>query len=329
MDYYIPPYTISDKMLANVCSISEKLGRLKVYGGLESKPQLRRNNRIRSIHASLMIEANSLSEGNIREILNNKEVIGPEKEILEVKNAFAAYELMEEVNPYSISDLKKIHSIMTHNIVEESGCFRKGNEGVFAGDRGIFMAPPPEMVSPLITQLLAWLEKQQGVVHPLISSCIFHYEFVFIHPFSDGNGRMARLWQNVILSAWNPIFRYIPIESQIAKFQEDYYRAIGLSNAQGNSNPFIEFMLSRIDEILDFVLQQNLQANSTSAYVAKLLQIMEYQVSYSTTELLALLNLKSKETLRRHYIGPALQEGLIEMTMPDKPTSRNQRYIKK
>ena len=329
MDYYEPPFDITNRMLSQISDISEKLGMIAAYRSLDTKPQLRRNNRIKSVHSSLRIESSSLSEGMVRSVLNNRAVIGPEKEIQEVKNAFAAYDYIGKVDPYSIDALKELHGVMTYLTVDESGVFRRGAEGVFDGDRCIFMAPPPDMVEPLMLQLFNWMKENAGTIHPLILSCVFHYEFVFIHPFSDGNGRMARLWQTILLTEWNPVFQYIPLESQIETFQDGYYNAIARCNANGNSNDFIEFMLDRIYEVLDAVLKQSGEYSGTSKYVSRLLSAMEYDTEYSANELLALLGLKSKETLRHNYIDPAIESEFIDMTLPDKPTSRNQRYRKR
>ena len=329
MDRYEPPFAITNQMLTYVSDISEKLGRIAVYRSLETKPQLRRNNRIKSVHSSLKIESSSLSEGMVRAVLNNQTVIGPEKEIREVKNAFAAYDRIGTVDPYSLKDLKELHGIMTYLTVEESGTFRCGAEGVFDGDRCIFMAPPPEMVTPLMEQLFSWMKRNEKTVHSLILSCVFHYEFVFIHPFSDGNGRMARLWQTILLARWNPVFQYIPLESQIEKFQDGYYNAIAACNAKGSSVEFIEFMLARISEVLDEVLKQSSADSGLSEYVGRLLSVMEYDTAYSASALLERLGLKSKETLRNNYLNPAIEAGLVEMTIPEKLTSRNQRYLKK
>lgn len=329
MDHYEPPFDITNRMLSQISDISEKLGMIAAYRSLDTKPQLRRNNRIKSVHSSLRIESSSLSEGMVRSVLNNRAVIGPEKEIQEVKNAFAAYDYIGKVDPYSIDALKELHGVMTYLTVDESGVFRRGAEGVFDGDRCIFMAPPPDMVEPLMHQLFDWMKENTGTIHPLILSCVFHYEFVFIHPFSDGNGRMARLWQTILLTEWNPVFQYIPLESQIETFQDGYYNAIASCNANGNSNDFIEFMLDRIYEVLDAVLKQSGEYSGTSKYVSRLLSAMEYDTEYSANELLTLLGLKSKETLRHNYIDPAIESEFIDMTLPDKPTSRNQRYRKR
>ena len=329
MGDYKPPFTITNEILSYVSSISEKIGRITATGNLESRPHLRKNNRIKSIHSSLKIEANSLSLGQVRDVINGKAVLGEQKEIQEVKNAYAAYEKFTEINPYSIKDLKKFHGIMTKYVVEESGEFRRGEEGVFNGNQCIFMAPPARFVSQLMDNLFEWMEEASNTVHPLILSSVFHYEFVFIHPFADGNGRMARLWHTAILSRWKPIFEYIPIESQIEKFQDEYYNAIAKCHVDGASTIFIEFMLSQIDKILDDIsVQISENSEHLSEYIKKLLDVMEYDIPYTSKTLMEKLGLKSKEGFRRNYLRPATDMNLIHMTIPDKPNSRNQRYIK-
>ena len=326
---YTPPYTISEKMLDQVASISEKVGKVTSHKELESKPHLRRNNRIRSIHSSLKIEANSLSLNDVKDVVNGHLVMGDWKEIQEVKNAYAAYDKIPAIDPSSVEDLKEIHGIMTRLIVEESGVFRKRDEGVFSGNKCIFVAPPPERVPELVENLLSWVKSSEGKVHPLILAAVFHYEFVFIHPFSDGNGRMARLWHTVILYRWRNVFGYIPLESQIEKYQEQYYDAIAECNTKGNSDIFIEFMLDMIDRVLNDVISQvNRVEAETDLYVKKLLNLMEYDVAYTSNEILDKLGLRSKETLRKNYLNPAIELGLIRMTIPDKPNSRNQMYVR-
>ena len=329
MENYKPPFAITNEILSYVSSISEKIGRITATGNLESKLYLRKNNRIRSIHSSLKIEANSLSLGQVRDVINGKTVLGEQKEIHEVKNAYAAYEKFFEINPYSIQDLKKFHGIMTKYVVKESGDFRRGEEGVFNGDRCFFMAPPARFVSQLMDDLFDWMKEAQDSIHPLILSSVFHYEFVFIHPFSDGNGRMARLWHTAILSKWKSVFEYIPIESRIEKFQDEYYDAIAKCHVDGASTFFIEFMLSQIDKILDDVSVQISEDNEQlSECVKRLLDAMEYNIPYTSKALMEKLGLKSKEGFLRNYLRPATYMNLIRMTIPDKPNSRNQRYIK-
>lgn len=326
---YEPPFTITNLIVSYVASISEKIGRITLLSDMEAKPHLRKNNRIKSIHSSLKIEANSLSLNQVRDVINGKLVLGEQKEIQEVKNAYDAYEKILELDPYSIDDLKKFHGIMTRYIVEESGDFRRGEEGVFNGEQCIFMAPPAQYVPQLMNELFGWMREAQTKVHPLVLSSVFHYEFVFIHPFSDGNGRMARLWHTAILSKWKPIFEYIPIESQVEKFQEDYYDAIARCHVEGESTFFIEFMLSQIDKILDELsVQISDDYQQIPESVQKLLAVMEYDISYTGNALMEKLGLKSREGFRRNYLRPAMEMHLIHMTIPDKPNSRNQRYIK-
>lgn len=329
MGDYKPPFTITNEILAYVSSISEKVGRISAISNLESKPHLRKNNRIKSIHSSLKIEANSLSLGQVRDVINGRTVLGVQKEIQEVKNAYAAYERVSEIEPFSIKNLKLFHGIMTKYVVEESGDFRRGEEGVFHGDECIFMAPPAQFVSQLINDLFAWMKEEKNTIHPLIMSSVFHYEFVFIHPFADGNGRMARLWHTAMLAKWKPVFEYVPIESQIEKFQNEYYEAIARCHMEGESTLFIEFMLSQIDKILDDVSAQISEDNEQlSESLKRLLEVMEYDVPYTSNTLMDKLGLKSKEGFRRNYIRPAIDMKLIRMTIPDKPNSRNQRYVK-
>ncbi len=329
MGTYKPPFTITNEILSYVSSISEKIGRITAIGNLEAKPHLRKNNRIRSIHSSLKIEANSLTLGQVRDVINGRNVLGEQKEIQEVKNAYAAYERFSEIDPYSLKDLKQFHGIITKYVVEESGDFRRGEEGVFNGDQCIFMAPPARLVPQLMDELFQWMKEAHGNVHPLILSSVFHYEFVFIHPFADGNGRMARLWHSAILSKWKSVFEYIPIESQVEKFQNEYYDAIAKCHVDGASTFFIEFMLSQIDKVLDDISVQISEDNEQlSECIRKLLEAMEYDIPYTGKALMEKLGLKSKEGFRRNYLRPAVDMNFIRMTIPDKPNSRNQRYVK-
>lgn len=330
MERYEPPYHITNTMLALVAEIAEKTGRIASYRSFEAKPHLRRNNRIRSIHSSLAIEANSLSMDEVKGVIDGKTVIGPQKEIQEVKNAYEAYDMLGSFDPYSLKDIQKLHGVMTYLTVQESGVFRTRNEGVFNGDVCIFMAPPPRLVPNQMQAIFAWMREEKDKVHPLILSSVFHYEFVFIHPFSDGNGRMARLWQTALLSEWKPIFQYLPIESQIHRYQEEYYEAIAACHAAGNSDAFIEFMLDKISLTLEWALQQAAGKDSyLSESVQALLNVMEYDVPYSAAALMERLQLKSRDSFRKHFLNPALEKGLIVMGVPDKPTSRNQTYIRK
>jgi len=325
---YKPPFTITNEMLLRSMSITEKLGRITSFQSLKRMPTLRKNNKIKSIHSSLVIEANSLSLDQVRDVIAGKIVIGPQKEIQEVKNAYKAYEMINEFDEYSEADLLKAHGILTYLTVDESGKYRNHGEGVFNGEQVIFVAPSQDLVPGLMNNLFNWL-KNDNETPMLLKSCLFHYEFVFIHPFSDGNGRTVRLWQSVLLTKWNPIFEYTPIETQIQKYQSEYYDKISECHKNGNSDRFVEFMLRLIDETLDEVIVNvSRETKNISDQVNRLLDVMEPDIPLSANEIMNRLGIKSKETLRARYLNPAIENGLIKMTLPDKPNSKNQRYVK-
>lgn len=294
MNENYPPYTISDKMLNLVAKIMEKIGEANYFKSFNRYPELRRKTRIKSIHSSLAIENNQLSLFQVEAVINGKNVIGEQKDIQEVKNAYKAYEKIENVNPYSVEDLKKVQGILTFAIENDSGKFRNHGEAVYDGDIQIFMAPPHTMVPELMENLFEWMKKAKDTVNPLILSSIFHYEFVFIHPFSDGNGRTARLWQTVILSNWKELFRYIPIESIIRKHQEKYYEVIQNCNNAGNSNEFIEFMLEVIDEAIDdIIIEQEKTAQETTQKTTqeKILELIRKNQNITQTEMAKILEI--------------------------------------
>ena len=291
---YIPPFNITNKMLELCIRITDKLGSLNSFQSLNRMPILRRNNKIKSVHSSLAIESNSLSLNQVRDVINGKTVLGPQKEIQEVKNAYEAYNMIDKLNYVSQKDLLKAHGVMTYLVDDESGKYRNHPEGVFDGERVIFIAPPSDMIHTLMNDLFDWLENDLETPI-LIKSCIFHYEFVFIHPFGDGNGRMARLWQNLILSKWKPLFEYMPIESLIQKYQSEYYDAIAKCNINGDSNIFIEFMLQMIEKTIDEILVGvKKESRNISEQVNKLLEVMEPDIPYSANELMERLGIKSK-----------------------------------
>lgn len=330
MKEYNPPFEITNEILSRISSIMKKIGKLDNYNDLNKMPILRRNNRIKSIHSSLAIEANSLSLEQVKDVIDGRVVYGPKNEIQEVKNAYEAYLKIGEVQPYSIDDLKMIHGIMTYSLIDESGEFRHGNEGVFDENGNcIHVCPPPEQVNILMEQLFKWMKDNKDDIHPLIMSSVFHYEFVFIHPFKDGNGRTVRLWQNVILSNWEKIFEYVPLESVIMKYQDEYYNAIRECNINGDSTKFVEFMLRMIDEVLgELIGGVNKQLNHNNKYAKRLLEVMEDGIQYTTLELMDLLDMKSRISFRENYLNPAINNGLIKMSYPDNPTNKNQTYYK-
>lgn len=327
MDNYIPPFDITATIFELSSEIMENLGKLSNINDLEKLPRLRKISRLKSIHSSLAIEQNTLSLDQVTDIIDGKKVLGPQDEILAVKNAFAAYKEIQNVNPYSLNDLLKIHGIMMQNLVEESGKLRTGAVGVFNSEgRVVHTAPPAKMVYSLIQDLLAWVKTSATPM--LIKSCVFHYEFEFIHPFRDGNGRTGRLWQTILLASWKPIFEWIPIESIIKDNQEEYYNAIAQSTLEGKSNAFIEFMLDVINKaIKDILTDSRKHYNHLSNYINALMNVME-TYPQSATELMNKLNIKSRNSFRDNYLKPALEAGLIGMTIPEKPTSKNQMYFK-
>ena len=241
---YKPPFTVSAKAINLIAKISGQLERYAIRMEQEDTLRLRRANRIKTIHSSLAIEGNTLSEGEVQAVLEGKKVVAPLKEIQEVKNAIKTYELYPKLNPFSIQDLLLAHGTMMAGLVDEAGMFRKGGVGVFDGDKPIHIAPPADRVRDLMSDLFGWLENADD--HLLIRSCVFHYEFEFIHPFADGNGRIGRLWQSLILGRLNPIFEHLPVENMVYSNQQAYYYAINRSSDLGDSSPFIDFMLEVI-----------------------------------------------------------------------------------
>ena len=327
MDNYTPPFTITNKMLNSCISISKKIVSID-YSTLDRMPRLRRNKLITSIHASLAIEGNTLSKGQVRDIIDGKEVVGPANEIKEVQNIKLAYEQLTKVKPYSEKDLLKIHGIIEKDLVPLAGKYRTGNEGVFAGDKCIFICPPPQQVPYLMSELFDWLNREKKNIDSLILSSIFHYEFVFIHPFQDGNGRTARFWQNAILSKYDKIFEVVTIENMIEKNQQEYYDAIAKAHVDGESTVFVEFMLDMINKALDELdMVANMIKTEASVNVKRLLENMEEE-PMTANEIMFKLDVKHKDTLRNKYLNCAIRDGYVQMTIPDKPKSKNQRYYK-
>lgn len=239
---YSPPFTINDEILSLVSEISEQIGALNVMlGNSMPSPMLRKENQIKTIHSSLAIEHNSLSLQQVTDIIEGKHVLGAPNEIQEVKNAVQAYQLMQQLDAFKEKDLLKAHRLMMQDLVAKSGQYRTEGVGVFDGDRCLHMAPPPQRVPELMRDLFAWLRTTD--THPLITSCVFHYEFEFIHPFIDGNGRMGRYWQTMILARWKSIFAWLPVETIVKQNQQEYYNAIARSDVAGDSTVFILFML--------------------------------------------------------------------------------------
>jgi len=254
---YEPPFSITSKIVELVSEISELVGLIGVF--IESdlpSPELRKENHIKSIQASLAIEHNTLSVAQVTDIVNGKHVVGTLREIQEVKNAIVAYDKICDLDPFSKKDFLKAHGLMMQGLVSEFGKFRSGSVGVFKGGQCIHMAPSASNVPNLVSDLLKWVKITD--THPLIKSCVFHYELEFIHPFADGNGRMGRFWQTVLLTDWRPVFAWVPVETIVKKNQQEYYRVIGECDKSGKSTEFVEFMLQCIKEALLELKSKNL-----------------------------------------------------------------------
>ncbi|MBF7688624.1 Fic family protein [Acinetobacter rathckeae] len=325
---YQPPYTITSKIIHLIAQISENIGRLTVLDEIQDSLKLRKANRIRTIQGSLAIEGNTLSTEQITAILNGKPIIAPPKEIQEVRNAIKAYDAFQKWQPSLASDLLEAHQVLMAGLIDEVGQYRQGGVGVMSGGQVIHMAPPANQVPRLMSDLLQWLRVSQE--HPLIQSSVFHYEFEFIHPFADGNGRMGRLWQTLILSQWHPIFINIPVESLIYQNQRAYYDALQASTNQTDSAPFIEFILQMI---LDAILNSNMTAQvgdqdtaQANEHVSQLVNKMQKGKEYSLVELMELVNLSHRATFQKNYLNPAIESNLIERTVPNKPKSPKQKY---
>ena len=248
MSKYRPPFHMTDRITNLTADICEQLGQIKILSNGKFSSYLRKENRIRTIHSSLAIEHNSLSLEQVTAIIDGKRILGNPVEIKEVKNAYTTYEMMLTLDPFSVDDLLKAHEAMMKELISENGRFRSGGVGVFNGKALVHMAPPANMVPGQIQDLFSWYKASE--IHPLIRSAIFHYEFEFIHPFADGNGRVGRMWHSLLLGRWNEIFYWLPVEDLIRSRQEEYYKALGKSDRDADSSAFVEFLLQVILDTL-------------------------------------------------------------------------------
>jgi Fic family protein len=360
---YAPPFTLNNEILSLVAAISQQLGQLSAEQNThksQSELLLRKVNRVRTIQGSLAIEGNKFSEDQITAILEGKRVIAPAREVQEASNALAVYETLDTLQydqENALSLEKKMlsaHKTLMLGLIDSAGQYRQSGVGVIKNNKVIHMAPPAHLVPKLMVDLFAWLAEADD--HLLIKSCVFHYEFEFIHPFADGNGRMGRLWQTVILKQHHPVFAYLPVESLVSKHQEEYYQAIGQSTKASNSAPFIAFMLSMINKALDELQTDQLlsiqllsiqkspqESPQVTPQVIQLLKVMLMAIvkvtvtvkegknsfkskAFKREQLQTLLGLSDKKSFNLRYLKPALAQGLVEMTIPDKPTSKLQQY---
>ena len=304
---YIPPFTMTDEITNLVIEIAEITGAMTASEQLSKNPKLRRVNRVRSIHSSLAIEQNSLTNDQVSDIIDGKRVLGPPQDIREVQNAYEAYEIMTKLNPYSVKDLLKAHKIMMRGLVKEAGVFRSKGVGVYAGEQLIHAGTPANYVPDLIGQLFDWLKKSN--LHPLIKGCIFHYEFEFIHPFVDGNGRLGRLWHTLILAKWQKFFLWIPIETIIHERQDDYYKALNASNAVSESTIFVQFMLLLIRDLLK-ELSHNGVMNKEKTLDEKLFDLLKEDGNQSAAGLAEILG-SFPRTVQR-ALKRLMRDGKIE-----------------
>lgn len=316
--YYKPPFTITDTILDLVSQISEYIG---IFSALEKRittPKLRKINRIKTLVGTLQIEGNTLTEEKVTAILEGKRVLGNKDEIQEAKGAIEAYKYLQSYNYTNLDDLLLAHKRLTQKLLKNTGMFRTVNVAV-----GSHVAPPFTQISSLMHQLLVWTK--ETTLHPLIVSSIFHYEFEFIHPFEDGNGRVGRLWQTLILYKWKEIFAYLPLESIVKERQQAYYKAIEESTEAGESTPFITFMLESILETILTTPQDIPQDTPQDERLQKVLDFCE--VPRSRQEIQKHVSMKDRKHFKEVVLDVLLSDGLLEMTLPDKPQSPKQRYI--
>ena len=297
MKFYKPPFVMNEQIATITAEIAELSGELSAYEGLTTNPILPRENRIKTIHSSLAIEQNTLSIGQVTDIIDGKRVLAPPADIKEVQNAYEIYEKLDILNPYSIEDLLVAHRIMTKDLIKESGMFRSGNAGVYDGEKLIHAGTPSSYIPEVMENLFTWLKESS--LHPLIKACLFHYEFEFIHPFFDGNGRTGRLWHTLILSKWKPFFAWVPIESLIHDNQQAYYDAIEISNEKQNANDFVLFMLGIIKIALEEILirTRNVGEN-VGENEEEILNLLDNNPRLSAVKIAEKLNLSSRQVER-------------------------------
>ena len=300
-DKYIPPFTMTEEITNMVIEIGELVGKIAVYDDFQTNLKLRRENRIKTIHSSLAIENNTLTIEQVTDVINGKRILAPPQDIHEVKNAYEAYKALQKMNPYSIKDLLKAHKFMMIGLVKEAGVFRSRNVGVYSSNELIHAGTPANYVPELMAELFAWLKSSK--MHPLIKSCIFHYEFEFIHPFADGNGRTGRLWHSLILQKWKPFFAWLPIETIIYEYQKEYYEAINRSNTAGESTEFVDFMLGVIRDTLSEIVKNHTgktekYGEKNTGLEAKLLSLFSADGKMSAKSAADILNVSQRQIER-------------------------------
>ena len=305
MGAYTPPFSVSAKAIRLVAEISALIERYAIRMEQGDSVLLRKANRIKTIHSSLAIEGNELGEDEVRTLLEGKSVVAPIQQLQEVRNAIRCYEESEHWDAYSVDDMLKAHLCMMDGLCTRAGAFRSGGVGVFAGDKLIHMAPPAHLVPTLMQQLFAWLVVSED--HLLIKSCVFHYEFEFIHPFSDGNGRIGRLWQSLILGKLHPAFPQLPVENMVYASQSGYYKAIEESSKVADCGPFIDFML---EEILKTLKQATAAPFSLSEIEQAIIRFMRTDASISARQLAEQCGMSARQIEK--YIAELKKKGVLQ-----------------
>ena len=324
-----PPFKLTNEILNFVYEIGELVGKISAEKEFEKNLTLRRENRIKTIYSSLAIEQNTLTLEQVTDVINGKRVLASPKDIKEVQNAYEIYERLDELDENSVKDLLLAHKIMTSELIKESGRFRSKNAGVYQGDKLIHMGTLPEYIPELINNLFLWLKDSKE--HPLIKAAVFHYEFEFIHPFQDGNGRIGRLWHSLILSKWKKFFAWLPIESLVQKYQKEYYIAINNSNRDGESIEFILFMLKIIKETLIELIEIQKMTDKVTDKVTdknkeKIKLLIEYlgqNNSINNKEAQNLLDIS--ESAAKRFLNKLVKENILEAVGEYKA----RKYIKK
>ncbi|CAD7800102.1 Adenosine monophosphate-protein transferase SoFic [Chryseobacterium aquaeductus] len=310
-----PPYQITSQILNLISSISQKIGEVNATYLIKNNPTLRKQNQIKTIHSSLNIEGNTLSEDQITAILENKKVLGPQKDITEVLNALKIYQDLNQLKFNSERDYLKAHQTLMSGLIENPGKYRTTGVGIMKCSKVEHIAPPSENVPYLMKDLFSYLKDNSEL--SLIKSCVFHYEMEFIHPFLDGNGRMGRLWQTLILTNEFPIFEFLPFETLIAKNQIKYYQALSRSDKEGHSTKFIEYMLGIIDESLSELLGNSIQKLTDNDRI--LIFLENTKDEFSRKDYMKKFSEISSATASRD-LKNAVEKGLIEKS-GDKKTS--------
>lgn len=323
-----PPYTITEKAADYLAKIVETVMRLEFGTGFKRDIKLHRENRVRTIYSSLAIEGNSLSLGEVTAVIEGKVIAGKQAEIKEVKNAYEAYDEIMKFDPYVVEDFLKAHKLMTQGLVKESGIFRSGNVGVFDGNVAVHIGARPQFVPQLMEDLFIWAKTSE--LHPALKSAILHYEIETIHPFADGNGRMGRLWHTLLLVKWNKIFAWIPMESVLYQNRPQYYQAIQDARKADDSGLFIEFTLSALYDIIKLQEKHQVERKDErqvdfTDMQTEILKLLARK-ALSRKEIFSAIGLSGDSRAFKRHMEPILAEGLVEMTVPDKPNSRLQKY---